>query len=334
MTWLVWRQHRYELLGLVLGGVLIALALVWGVAVATTVREELEVDRCQPTLATNVNCTLLAVQAGERVQPFRWLLVALFFLPAIVGSFIGGPLFSREFERGTQRFAWSQAVSRLRWSAGKLGALMAAGAIGGLAVALAGSPGRAINGGGPNAFTNFDIEGPAFVSYVLFAIAVCAFVGTISRRIITGMFVGLLVFGGARLAVMYEARPNYQPAITVSYGASDAHLWGQFKVPDGAWHLGTQYINANGDAVPSGLVTEPLSLVCPTAQHLPGLWHLRPDDVPRRERCLPAPSLPPGGPVRPVPVDRGHDLPRALRRVRRGDAARVTEARRVREVRS
>jgi hypothetical protein len=256
MTWLVWRQHRYELLGLVLGGVLIALALVWGVAVATTVREELEVDRCQPTLATNVNCTLLAVQAGERVQPFRWLLVALFFLPAIVGSFIGGPLFSREFERGTQRFAWSQAVSRLRWSAGKLGALMAAGAIGGLAVALAGSPGRAINGGGPNAFTNFDIEGPAFVSYVLFAIAVCAFVGTISRRIITGMFVGLLVFGGARLAVMYELRPNYLPPITVTYGVTDAYRWGQFKVPDGAWHLGTQYINANGDAVPSGLVTE------------------------------------------------------------------------------
>src|SRR2546426_246767 len=50
MTWLVWRQHRYELLGLALGGILIALALVFGVAFATATREQLGVDRCQPEM--------------------------------------------------------------------------------------------------------------------------------------------------------------------------------------------------------------------------------------------------------------------------------------------
>jgi hypothetical protein len=256
MTWLVWRQHGYELLGLVLGGILIALALVWGVGVATAARAELGVDNCQATSTTNGNCVLLAMQAGDRVQPFRWLLVALFFVPALAGSFIGGPLFSREFERGTQRFAWAQAVTRLRWSAGKLGALLIAGAIGALAVALAGSPSRGINGSGANPFAGFDIEGPVFVSYVVFAIALCAFIGTISRRIITGMFVGLLLFGVVRLGVMYQVRPFYQAPVTVSYGVSDSDLWGQFKLPGDAWNLGLDYVDSDGRAVPSARVSE------------------------------------------------------------------------------
>src|SRR2546430_1546741 len=116
MTWLVWRQHRYELLGLALGGILIALALVFGIAFATATREQLGVDRCQPEMvpadvffvdiggrwvlvpdseqrleaprfASNANCVALAVEAGNRLQPFRWLLVALFFLPAFTGAF-------------------------------------------------------------------------------------------------------------------------------------------------------------------------------------------------------------------------------------------------------
>ena len=289
MTWLVWRQHRYELLGLTLGGILIGLALVWGVAVAAAVREELGVAQCPPTIVTNGNCMALVGQAGERVQPFRWLLVALFFLPGIAGSFAGGPLFSREFERGTQRFAWAQAVTRMRWGASKLGALLFAGAIGAFAVVLAGNPSRQINGLTINPFASFDIEGPAFVSYVVFAIAVCAFVGTISRRIITGMFVGLLIFGAARFVVMYEMRPYYQPPITLTYGVTDAYRWGQFKMPDGAWNLGSDYIDANGHAVPGERVTKLyLSYIPPRTGLYDPMTYLADNGVFQRLRYHPA----------------------------------------------
>jgi hypothetical protein len=289
MTWLVWRQHRYELLGLVLGGILIALALVWGVAVAAAVREELGVAQCPPASVTNGNCVSLAGQAGERVQPFRWLLVALFFLPGLAGSFIGGPLFSREFERGTQRFAWAQAVTRLRWGASKLAALLFAGAIGAFAVVLAGNPSRGINGLTINPFASFDIEGPAFVSYVLFAIAVCAFVGTMSRRIITGMFVGLLLFGATRFVVMYELRPYYQPPITVSYGVTDSYRWSQFKMPDGAWNLGSDYIDANGDAIRGERVTKLyLSYIPPRTGIYDPMTYLAENGVFQRLRYHPA----------------------------------------------
>lgn len=288
MTWLVWRQHRYELLGLALGGILIALALAFGVAFTTATREELGVDRCQPEMipvhgaffvavdghwvlasdpspdveapqfSSNVNCVALAMEADHRVQPFRWLLVALLYLPALAGAFVGGPLFSREFERGTLRFAWAQGITRLRWSAAKLGALLLAGLVGGLAVLLVGSPARTINGSGPNVFANFDIEGPAFVSYVLFAIALCAFVGTMSRRIIAGVFVGLLLFGAARLGVMHELRPVFQSPVTVVYGANEVDRWTQFKMPDGAWDFGIDFVDHNGQQVSSARVNQAL----------------------------------------------------------------------------
>lgn len=286
MTWLVWRQHRYELLGLALGGILIALALVFGVAFATATREQLGVDRCQPEMVpvqtffvavdghwvltspppgveaprfpSNVNCVALAMEAADRVQPFRWLLVALFYLPALAGAFVGGPLFSREFERGTLRFAWAQGITRLRWSAAKFGALLLAGLVGALAVLLVGSPARAINGSGPNVFANFDIEGPAFVSYVLFAIALCAFVGTVSRRIITGVFVGLLLFGAARLGVMHELRPVFQAPVTVVYGANDVDRWTQFQMPAGAWDFGIDFVDHEGHQVSSARVNQVL----------------------------------------------------------------------------
>lgn len=288
MTWLVWRQHRYELLGLVLGGILIALALVLGTVIATRMREELDVDKCQPLFTRESNlCMALALEAGNRLQPFRWIVIGLFFIPAIAGSFIGGPLFSREFEWGTQRFAWAQTVTRLRWSAAKLGAVLFAGFVGSFAIVLTGSPSRTINGQSPNPFANFDIEGPAFISYVLFAIALCAFVGTLSRRIITGMFVGLLLFGVLRLGVMYGLRPNYQPPITVSYGANEVERWSQFKLPEDAWDFGLDYVDSEGRVVTSVRVNQLVQSYEPSTSNPMG-WFVFNSETGKWESHVPA----------------------------------------------
>jgi hypothetical protein len=292
MTWLVWRQHRYELLGLVLGGILIALALVLGTVIATMMREELSVDKCQPAFSRESNlCVALALEARNRLQPFRWILVGLFFLPAIAGSFIGGPLFSREFERGTQRFAWAQTVTRLRWSAAKLGAVLFAGFVGAFAIVLAGSPSRIINGPSQNPFANFDIEGPAFISYVLFAIALCAFVGTLSRRIVTGMFVGLLLFGVLRLGVMHGLRPIYQPPVTVSYGVNEVERWTQFKLPENAWDFGLDYVDSEGRVVTSVRVNQLLRSYEPSSFNPMGWWSVYNSETGKWESRVP-PDMP------------------------------------------
>ena len=48
-------------------------------------------------------------------------IVVLYLTPALIGTFWGAPLISRELETGTYRLAWTQSVSRTRWLAVKLG---------------------------------------------------------------------------------------------------------------------------------------------------------------------------------------------------------------------
>ncbi len=247
MTWLVWRQHRYEILGMLIGALTVFAALVYGADYAVRVRRELGVDTCQPTPFTNFQCAMLAGQAADRIQALRWLLLALLFLPAIVGSFIGGPLFARDLDRGTHRLIWTQAITRTRWATTKLLALCGVAALTTALVALVGNRAATINGSAANAYSNFDLEGPALVSYVVFAIVIAAFVGTLSRRILTGMFVGLLVFGIFRLGVELGLRPNYEPPITVLY--SDAARCPQCAVTDGAWVVSVDYIDRTGSVV-------------------------------------------------------------------------------------
>ena len=254
MTWLVWRQHRYEILALLIASVAIFVALIYGADYAVRVRRELGVETCQPTPFTNAQCVTLSVQAGDRMQPFRWLVVALFFLPAIVGSFVGGPLFARDLERGTHRLVWTQSITRRRWAIAKLVALCAAGAAGAALVATAGHLGTTIMGTSQNAYQSFDIEGPAFVSYVLFGISVAAFVGTFSRRILTGMFLGLLLFGLFRVGISYGLRPNYEPPVTVTYSA--ATPCPQCEVPPQAWVVSNDYVDHTGSVVPQERVRE------------------------------------------------------------------------------
>lgn len=248
MTWLIWRQHRYEILGMLIGAAIIAAALVYGADFALRTRAELGVDTCQPLPNTNENCVTLSVQAEERLQPLRWLIALLFFIPAIVGAFVGGPLFARELERGTNRLVWTQGVTRMGWARAKLGGVLLLAAVSGTLVAATGGLASTITGYSQDAYQDFALEGPAFVSYVIFAIAVAAFAGTLSRRILGGMFVGLLVFMAIHVGVQFFVRPNYEPPVVVITATDTAAM--EFQTPEGAWVLGSDYVDAAGNVVP------------------------------------------------------------------------------------
>ncbi len=263
MKWLIWRQHRYEIVAMLLGAALIAIGLVYGADYVPRIRAELGVDTCRPLPTTAANCAILSTQASDLAQPFRWLVLSLFFVPAVVGSFVGGPLFSRDLERGTHRLVWTQSITRLRWSATKLLSILGISVLAAALIASVGGRATMINGFSfvqsvgfsttvaasvpINPFQNFDFEGPAFIGYVMFAVAVAAFVGTLSRRILVGMFAGLLLFGVVRLGV-YELRPNYEPALAVVYSAATPTP--QAEVPPGAWVVRADYVDAEGRVVP------------------------------------------------------------------------------------
>ena len=265
MTWLIWRQHRYEILAMLLGAAFIAIGLLYGADFVPRIRAELGVDTCRPLPTAIANCAILNTQASDLAQPFRWLVLSLFFVPAVVGSFVGGPLFSRDLERGTNRLVWTQSITRLRWSVTKLLSILGIGVVAAALIASVGGRASVINGVQPyrfeqsvsyfavatsvpiNPFQNFDFEGPAFVGYVLFAIAIAAFVGTLSRRILVGMFGGLLLFGVVRLGV-YELRPNYESPLAVVYSAATPTP--QAEVPAGAWVVRADYVDTEGRVVP------------------------------------------------------------------------------------
>lgn len=265
MKWLIWRQHRYEILAMLLGAAFIAIGLLYGADFVPRIRAELGVDTCRPLPTTIANCAILSAQASDLAQPFRWLALSLFFVPAVVGSFVGGPLFSRDLERGTNRLVWTQSITRLRWSVTKLLSILGIGVVAAALIASVGGRASVINGVQPysfeqsvsyltvatgvpfNPFQNFDFEGPAFVGYVVFAIAIAAFIGTLSRRILVGMFGGLLLFGVVRLGV-YELRPNYEPPLAVVYSAATPTP--QAEVPAGAWVVRADYVDTEGRVVP------------------------------------------------------------------------------------
>lgn len=253
MIWLTVRQYRIHIIVILAVAVLLAIALVVAADYAARLRAELGVDTCVPLPNTNVNCANLTAEWQKRVMSLNYLFYSLYVLPGLVASYVGGPLFAVEFERGTHRLAWTQGINRVRWAAVKLGVVLLVALVAGAILAPFGGGQRAFLGTFGSAvsrFEMFEIEGLALVSYFVFGLAAGAFVGAWSRRIITGMFVGLLVFGVVRVGV-HIIRPMYQEPMTAPFVGYQSFPFEQStQIPADAWRLGISAIDLEGRPVP------------------------------------------------------------------------------------
>jgi len=243
MIWLTLREHRVQFISMSITAVLLAIGLWVMGNYAAAERAALGVDSCVPLPNTNANCTDLLVEWVRRIGPAPLLLIGgLLLAPALAASYIGGPLFGATFERGTHRLALTQAISRTRWSSTRFGVVLAItfacavllAQFGWAAIALNG-----ISGGITSAFSVFDVDGPPVVGYALFGIASGGLIGGLSRRALTGMFLGLLLFIGVRALVATELRPSYEPPL-VRYGNARAAI----AVPPKAWILSQGDVDA------------------------------------------------------------------------------------------
>lgn len=268
MTWLTWRQHRVQIIGLIGVAILLAVGVALAAEQATRIRAELGIDSCVPetriiqtpdgprVIAIANNCQDLITEWQRRLGPFRYLFVALYVVPALVASYVGGPLFALEFERATHRLAWTQSVSRLRWAGTKLGIILAAALIAALVLATAAGSSRVLMGVGSlgtvvHPFDAFDLVGPATVSYMVFGVAAAAFIGAWSRRILVAMFAGLLLFGLARVAV-HNLRPWYEAPVVVPFESTN-------QVPRDAWLISLPAVDREGRAVTAERVNDLLA---------------------------------------------------------------------------
>jgi hypothetical protein len=251
MIWLTWRQHRTEVLLIALALVLLAaFVLKTGLDMAGASRQ-LGLGNCLTRAAATGNddpCSDLA-QAFENQFGFLYgLSFWLSVLPALLGMLVGGPLIARELEQHTQLLAWTQSITRRRWLTAQLALVLGAGVLAsGVSLALliwwydpfAQLRGRFIP-------TAFDIEGPVWVAAVGLALALGILAGALTRRTVLAMFVTLILFLGVRLPVEFFLRPNYQPAITVTWPL-DGRAPGAMSNED--WTVSSGWLDANGNQV-------------------------------------------------------------------------------------
>ncbi|HTR69375.1 MAG TPA: ABC transporter permease subunit [Mycobacteriales bacterium] len=239
-----------------------------------------------------VPCTTTGSDCGLQLQAFfnhdNFLQNSFDFVirlvPALIGIFWGAPLFARELETGTFRLAWTQSVSRSRWTVTKLAlGAIAATLTAGLFSLIVTWWYRAFDlaNGNVHSFSLFDQRGLVAAGYGLFAFAVGALLGAILRRVLPAMAATLAVFVFVRVAVGLWIRPHYMSALHTSAsilsggfgimargGSSGPTFVAEPRGLDQNWVLHTQIVDGAGQPVSSAARAAFLQQHC--ANVLPG----------------------------------------------------------------
>lgn len=240
MIWLSWRQHRLELL--------LTLVLAFGLAGAMTmVTYQIPAGQAAVNqICSSASGSLCQAASQDFDQRFSgintYFELALLALPGLAGVFIGAPLLAREFEQGTDRLVWTQGITRVRWFGIKLTLTLSVVLLASAVLGLAGA--RLVwsqEGIFSSRWYTFDIQGPAFVGHVIFAVALGTAAGVLIRRTVPAMGATLVGFVAIQLAVYNWVRPNYLPPLQVN----------EFKMIDGGsfWDLGTRAVDLSGHSV-------------------------------------------------------------------------------------
>jgi hypothetical protein len=264
--WLSFRQFRSQ--AIVASAALAALAVVVLVG-GTQVLHAYHVAVGSGTLDDFVN---RYQSTGE------WLSGVVLVVPGLIGIFWGAPLVARELESGTFRLAWTQSISRTRWTLCKLGLLGLAGmAVAGLCSLLVtwwASPLDLAVGNGP--FANFDVRGMVPVAYAAFAFALGVAAGAVIRHTVAAMAATLALFVAVRVAVTEWVRPHLMAPLTMHAPftiTSPRRIQVGGHLPHGAWVVSESIVNGAGHAVDGGVtgMFRNLSMVTGSGVHIPGV---------------------------------------------------------------
>jgi len=216
MTWVTWRQYRYQgALAAALLAVLAVVLLVTGLHAAQVWHSAL--SEC----AKDGSCASLAgsdLSLGGGI--FVTLVVATSAVPLLPGLFWGAPAVASELETGMNQFAWTQSITRRRWLAVRAGWLLLAAAV------LAGAVSAVVTwwSGPYNALTadafqvnRFDVTDIVPVGYAIFAMALGICAGLLLRRTLPALAVTLAGFAGLRVLIAQWLRLHYMTPVTVYY---------------------------------------------------------------------------------------------------------------------
>lgn len=287
MIWLAWRQFRGQ--AVIAIGALVTLATVLGPTGASLAG--LYASSGVATCRGASGCATAADAffgrlAGGSIYPVLYFLgsIVLILAPALIGTFWGAPMVTRELDGDTLRLAWFQSVTRTRWGLVKLALLGAASmAVAGLLSLLVSWWAGPIDSAGGFPVDQirlsrimppiFAARGVAPLGYAAFGFVLGVTLGVFIRRTLPAMAMTLLLFTAIQIMVPNWIRPQLvAPDHLVSGPLTAANLDsmtmgsnGQLTVLadiPGAW------IVSNVTVTPTGQVfTLPVVPQCQTGTH-------------------------------------------------------------------
>ncbi|BBJ44533.1 hypothetical protein SSPO_072510 [Streptomyces antimycoticus] len=236
LVWLVARQHRAALWAGLAAVAAIAAYIVWQRAGMVGYLRAHDIQDCadwkrfchgrRTHLERGSDPTIDALR--HLTDTYRTPLLhtgrLLIALPALIGVFIGAPLFARELEMGTHQLVWTQSVSRTRWLIAKLALPLVAVTAGTAVLAAlytwwwraARTQFQDIAWG---TAVPFDATGPAAVALAPLAFFLGAAAGLLLRRTVPAMAVTLGVTAGVQYGLA-ALRPHLMTPRTIVSDAS------------------------------------------------------------------------------------------------------------------
>jgi ABC-type transport system involved in multi-copper enzyme maturation permease subunit len=182
------------------------------------------------------------------------LVVATIGIPALIGMFWGAPLIAKEFEDGTQQFAWTQSVTRKRWVLtltwwSVLGAVVFTSLMTAL-ITWWRAPENSLFGRFSPPM--FDLQGVVPIAYALFAISLGIALSVLFRRVLPAMATTLGVFVAVRVLVYLYVRPHYLAPLHRVLPLGTPTHWS----PDD-WGLAKEIMDPSGRIASNGLASIP-----------------------------------------------------------------------------
>jgi len=241
MGGVIWRQHRFALVGV---AALLGAAAVYLWIVGSSLHHAYAAAvACRPVGSPACQD---AVNTFNGLDNFLSNGLIVQVLPVLIGTFVGAPLLAREMETGTFRYTWTQGFGRRRWTLAKLVAL-------GLAVTVAaglfslvlgwyyqpyfstGNYALAVVELSPFNSGLFDLGRVTFAGWTLAAFAIGALAGMLIRRVVPAIAATLAVYAGLAFAVGGFLREQYlTPLVTTGLNLTgSAWVLGQWWTKSG-----------------------------------------------------------------------------------------------------
>lgn len=217
MTWLSWRQERTE--AALTGAVVVVLAALFipaGLHIAAYYDQH-GVARCATGVKT-LACQETLAAFGNRAGVLRSVLPWLTLLPGLIGVALAAPVIL-DLESGTYRLAWTQSITRVRWTATRFlfATVTALAAAGLLAVLFTWYRHPLDHVYGRFDGTSFDLEGTVSLGYVLFALGLGLAIGVLWRRTAPAVITSFLVYVACRLFVDGWLRQRFVTPLSATW---------------------------------------------------------------------------------------------------------------------